>query len=161
MDDLRSMVEILSNFSEIYKINASKNARHFKLCTKYATISQWISIGTPIIYSVAAISYQLPALVDILINILILPDINELDVIDLSVLLLINITLINVGVIILSAYDPFVYLIFSTIPMYSTIIQREINDLTDELKVEKTDNNSLQIKKQLIKIINMQLEYNA
>jgi hypothetical protein len=78
----------------------------------------------------------------------------------MSVLLLINIMLSIYGLAVMFPSDIFIYINFSTIPMFSTIIQLQIDDFKNTLKDKKQINYSELIKRQLVEIIEMQLKYN-
>jgi hypothetical protein len=115
----------------------------------------------------SAILYTLPTFLSIFTQGIIRPSIgiylpgaNEHDNIDMSVLLLINITGQYLSYAIICATDSFILINFSTIPMFSTIIQREINDFNNKLKDKKTVNDLKLIKQQMIEIMKMQLKYN-
>lgn len=161
------MVDVINNISEIHRKNSAKNARDFDLCNRYAKLAEWIVVGFPIVYYTLALAYQLPAFLDILtkgkvrpsMN-LYLPGVNELDTIDMIVLSLTNFMLAMFGVTILFASEIFIYINFSTIPMFSMIIQRSIDDFQNELRAKRKPRDLKLIKKQLIEIIEMQLKYN-
>lgn len=168
MDDLCSMIGIAKHIVEIHKKNSAKKAKNYKLCEEYGNLSYLITIGLPTFYGILIIFYQLPAFIDIFTKgkirpsaSIYLPDVNEADTIDMSVLFLINFVYFTFVANIFLATDAFICIIFLTIPMFSTIIQRQINDTTIYLKDKKKANDSMLIKKQLIDIITTQLEFNA
>lgn len=161
------MIDVLRNISEMHQKNSAKNARNYDLCRRYGKISQLIATGIPIFYLSIIIVYQLPACFDILTKGIIrpsmniyLPDIDEFDTIDMSLLFVINVAFVTYTIIIPIASDIFIYINFSTVPLFSTIIQRQINDFKNELRDKKTANNLKLIQKQLIEIIKAQKTYN-
>lgn len=167
MVDFRSMVPVANSISPIHKKNSTESDRDYTLCEKYANISRSITIGIPVSYIFLATLFQLPTIIDIFTKDIIrpsasihLPGVNESDTIQMIALLLINVMAIALVLIIFYASETFTYIIFLTIPMLSTIIQRQINDFKNELKCKKKAGNFPLIKKQLIEIIEIQLEYN-
>lgn len=167
MDDLRTMLDIVNNISDIHKRNSAKNAKDHQLCANYGRLTQWITIGVPIVYLTSAILYNLPAFLNILTQGIIrpslgiyLPAANQYDNIDMSVLLLVNLVAQCLGFAIFAATDPFILINFSTITMFSTIIQRDISDFNNKLKDKKTVNDFKLIKQQMIEIMKLQLKYN-
>lgn len=89
-----------------------------------------------------------------------LPGTNQLDATDMIVLLIVNVIFAVIGMTILFAADTFIFINFTTIPMFSTIVQRQIDDFKNDLQDKKNTGDVKQIKKQLIEIIQMQSKYN-
>lgn len=167
MDDLRPLVMIANSVSDIHKKNAAESARDYKLCAKYADLSRYIAISIPASYSIVTIIYQFPTFMDIFTKGIIrpsasiyLPGVNECDTIDMTALLLVNVMLVTLGIVIYLASETFIYINFVAIPMLSAIVQRQINDFKHELEGKKKAVDFKRTKKQLIEIIEMQLEYN-
>lgn len=165
--DLRAMIDVANKISVIHKKNALKTTRDHKLCEKYANLSQLIAIGIPIWYYTLTIGFQLPTVYDIISKGIIrpsmhiyLPGANESNMMDMSVLCLLNFISVIFGMIAITASDTFVCINFATIPMYSAINQRQIKDFKNQLKNKKIAGDSKGIKKQLIGIMQMQLKYN-
>lgn len=168
MEDLRTMVDVVKNMSKIHQQTAANSARDYQLCRKYANLSQLITIGFPLLYISSAMVYESPAYFDMFtrgiirpsVNIY-LPGVNESDAIDMSVLLVVNVVAHYMVLLIICGTDPFIYIIFATIPMYSTIVQRQINDLKTELDDKQKASDIKLLKQQLIEIIEMQVNYNG
>lgn len=162
------MLGVAKSISEIHKKNAAENARDHKLCENYANFTKFIAIAIPISYHSLTAIYQLPAFLSIFLSGTIcpsmhiyLPGANQLDTTDMIVLLIINVIFAIIGMTILFASDTFIFINFTTIPMFSTIVQRQIDDFKKELmKVKRNTGDVKLIKKQLIEIIQMQLKYN-
>lgn len=105
------MLDVLDHISEIHKNNSAKSARDYKLCAKYANLSQLIAIlvlGTihqsPAFFNIFAKGTILPSC-----NIY-LPGVNEFDMIDLSVILLVNVVASMLFLTLSTAAEPFVFL---------------------------------------------------
>lgn len=167
MEDLRAMVSVVKYIAELHKKNSRSNARDFKLCSRYANLSQLIAVGFQVMYYSVVVIYQLPAFFGVLTKGTIrpslhvyLPGVNEFDAIDMSVLLLINVVYSIHNQTIHFASDPFIGINFTTVPMFSTIIQREINELMLRLKDRKARSDFKPNKEQLIDIIEMQIKFN-
>lgn len=168
LDDLRSMIGVIGAVTEIHKKNPGKTARDYDLCNKYTNLCRLVVIGFPIMYSILLLSFQMPAFFEMLtkgkirpsIHIY-LPDVNEFSVPDMTVLLLINIVLSAFETLVVIAWDTFIFINITSIPLFSTITQRQVNDLEDELRDRKKAGDLKRIKKQLIEIIEMQKKYNG
>lgn len=160
------MVDVTKYIAEIHEKNGTKTARDFDLCAKYAKLSQWIVIGIPLSCHITGIVYQSPAFIAIFTKGIIRPSVhiyfpgaNELHKIDMSVLLLFNVIFDMFAIAVVTASDAFIGINVSTVPMVSTIVQRQIGDLRNVLNPKQNINSEL-IKQQLIEIITMQLNYN-
>lgn len=167
MNDQRSMIDVINYISKIHKKNAAKTARDYDLCMKYANISQLLSVGIGIAYYIIAFIYQLPTVFDYIEKGTIrpslhiyLPGVNEFDTIDMIALLLTNLILAMLGIMVLFASDTFIAINFSTIPMFSTIIRRDIDELENKLKAKKQNNSPELVKEQLVAIIKLHMKYN-
>lgn len=160
------MIDTVNNIAEIHKKNSAKMSKDYDLCQKYASLSQWIIIGIFILYLSFVIIYQLPAFFDIFTKGIVqpsltiyLPGVDELNILDMTALLFINFVFAIFGMTILLATDTFILINFTTIPMLSAIIQRQINECASDLNNKRKLKNSKEIKRQLVEIISMQLKY--
>lgn len=167
MDDVRAMIDVVNSISTIYKKNSTETARDKKLCEHYVKLSELIAIAYPIFLSMAAIVYQLPVFLNIFANGMIrpslsvyLPDVNPFDTIDMRVLLLVNVMFMVINMLVVMAIETFFDITLLTIPMCSTIIQRQINDFENDLKDKKALKNVALVKGRFVEIIMMQLNYN-
>lgn len=161
------MIAVSNNIAEMHAKNSGRNARDYELCARYAKISQLITIGVPIMYAVIIIGFQSPAFLAILTEGKIspsmhiyLPGFNQVDRLQMSILLLINFTFSAYCLVAIISVDVFTGIHFATIPMFSTIIQRQINDYKTELEEMKKSKNLTLMKRKLVEIMEMQLKYN-
>lgn len=153
------MLGVIKNISEFHKKNVAEPAMDYQLCQNYTHLAQLITIGTPIAYYGLANIYQLPAFCDIFRNGIVVVGVDESDVIDMSVLLLINIVYAASASNVEIATDTFIYISFSTNSMFSTIVQRQINDFGNELKENRKTADLRLMKKSLVEIIELQKNF--
>lgn len=163
------MIDVLNNIAEIHKNNSKPSARDYELCERNANLCKLLVIGISIGLGATAFVFQLPAFLDYLTKGIIrpsyniyLPGFDKTDARDMSVLMLINIAISLFEILIISSSDTFVAINFSSIPLFSSIIQQQINEFKFESKDKGKQSgiNSISIKEQLIKIILMQIKYN-
>jgi hypothetical protein len=166
MNDLRMMVEVVNNTSDIHKKNSAKTARDHQLCAKYGNLAQLITIGIPMLYCVTVAITNLTLYFGIFTqgitqptSIIYFPGVDTLNKIHMIVLFIFNIAYQYIFLAIVCVAESFIYMNFSTIPMFSTIIQRQIGDLSNNLKDKNNSKNLKLIKQQMIEVIEMQLKY--
>lgn len=161
------MVAVSKNSAEIHRKNSGKSARDYELCARYANFIQLMVVGIPAVYWFVVTGYQATAFIGILTKGEIsppmhfyLPGFNESDRVQMSILLLINVILGYYGATLVAAADLFTGINVASVPMFSTIIQREINDYKTELQENKKNRNLMAIKRRLVEIMEMHMKYN-
>lgn len=164
MMDLRLVMDVIGFLESIYQSNLSEIAREHALCQRFAKRSQMIVILVPVMYAMAGSFYQLPKVYLYFTTGVITPTmgvyyptINGLEEFCAAFTQLLNVGGCIATGMVGTAIDSLVYMVFANIPMISTIIERDLDEL-NVLGVQKSSPKEMKLK--LLKIVKMHLDYN-
>lgn len=161
--DLRIIVDIFPFILNIYQLNSKLTARDYDLCSNYSKYCEWIVKLEPTLYIVSMVLIQMPScIVYLKTGLFHSPyglDFPGLDTQNWAhvfwLFLFFNIS-VGTGVLCLATYESFICILFVNIWMTSKIIEQDLTALKNSLEHCSEGD----IKKSLLKIIQLHVEYN-
>lgn len=156
------MVEFISY---VYRINSRPSAANYGLCVKYANISAfivklWLTmyLSNVSLYEVAALyEYLISGTSKPMLN-MYLPFVDGGGALGMTFIYLMNIFVALTACIVLYAFDALISIVFTNIPMLSTIIIRKWSDMEDLYKNGQI--NRVEHSERFNQLLLMHLKYN-
>lgn len=163
--DIQSLLNIIRFFEDVYKKNSNdKLARDYKLCAKYADLSQFVVKATIITHHILMAIYSTFLLVSYYITGNILPlmpfqfiGIDSKSTYGIAFLVAFNVVVVVYGTRLLIVFNSILFITFINMIMVSSIITGQIDDLRAYLMVPKR--NRTEIKRRIKNIVYMIAKY--
>lgn len=163
--DLRPLVDILNQFSKIYKKNSQKTERDYELCKMYAEISRYIVIGIPIcVYALGSL-YVLAAYYEGFMsgNVtppahIYFPIIDQLGRCGVILTHVLNTVNMYGGGTFLIPFEILTYIVFANFTLSSMVIRKDLDDL--KVALENPTTVHREIRWRLLEIIKSHRKYN-
>lgn len=163
--DLRKIIDVGIFIIGVHKDNSKSMERDYTLCQRFAQLSETIVKLTPFAYVSLGILYQLPSIFKChhIKNCepsmgVYLPGMSYLENYGLALQAFHNIVISLLDILIFTAFEMLIYIVFTNMLLISTIIVRELGDL--RMALEKPDTSEYEIQCRLLKIIQMHKKYN-
>lgn len=162
--DLRSMAEVLNNFSIGYKVNANRNARDHDLYNRFAEISLLLLKAIIGAYLATCVLYQLPKFYKYFVSGVMEPSFgiyfpmyDGFEGVTLVAMHLFNFCGIWMAAFMAGLHDVIISAAFANIMMNSTIIKRDLKDL--KVTLERNDSSRDEIKSRFLKVMQVHMNF--
>lgn len=169
MQAMRPMVDILEFMQTIYADNSEPNRTHYKACTKYANVSRFIlnaEIGTFILMAIGTVTQSIYEYVQTMdmrpVMDVYFVGMDQADGIDPNIWYLVriyNLLMVPFTLIVIIPMDALIYLTFVQFLLFSTLIERNINDFEERMQRASSKLDPA-IKYELKLIIMLNAQYN-
>lgn len=163
--DLKEIIDVAKFIISVHKDNSKAIKRDYTLCQQFAQLSETIVKVIPFAYVSLGVLYQLPSIFKC-VHIehcepsmgVHLPGMKYLGNYGLAFQAFHNMVISLLDILIFTAFEMLIYIVFTNLLMISTIIVRELGDL--RMALEKHETSEYEIKCRLFKIIQMHEKYN-
>lgn len=163
--DLKQIIDVANFIISVHNENAFRIQMNYELCKKFARTSELIVKIVPFGYVTLGVLYQLPSIykcIDIEECVpsmgVYLPGMSYFGNAGLAFQAIHNVIISLLDILIFTAFESLIYVVFWNILMLSTIIARELKYLKEIL--ERHDTFEYEVKSRLIKLIQMHMKYN-